>query len=534
MRRSISGHKIIIVTCITLFSIIVGVKLLLLDYQPEQVIPREGWIVTVAMDGTGVGENVTFTHFLPPTEPGQQIENEKFNGDFNRYSSESLNGNSTITYSFHQPLGKITASCSFTAIPHEITYVLPDSVPLLSDPDNRTREYLKPEPLIQIDAPEIAQKAEELGLTQSDNSIIILKKIFNYCHDIIQNARFSGETDAVLACRLGEASCNGKSRLMVALCRHMGIPARLVGGIILQGKEKKTTHQWVEAMINGKWVTFCPLNGYFAKKPSTYITTYRGDYAFFRHTKNIKFNYKFTLEPVLIPRGENFNAHHFLDISSVWQLLEQSGIKLATLGAILVIPIGALVTIIFRNVMGVQTFGTFLPALIAYAFLGTGLWWGMLIFFTIIAGGALLDVLVSRLKLLHTPRLTVIMIFVVAALLSYGVWGIRHGNAIIAHSLFFPLAIHTITIERFFIIAQERGLKKSFIVLGWSMTVVAFCYMVMSSLILQMIVVFFPETYLLLLSATVYLGRWTGLRVSEFFRFRHLISAKNSGAAYGN
>jgi hypothetical protein len=184
--------------------------------------------------------------------------------------------------------------------------------------------------------------------------------------------------------------------------------------------------------------------------------------------------------------------------------------------------------------MGVQTFGTFLPALIAYAFLGTGLWWGMLIFFTIIAGGALIDVFVSKLKLLHTPRLTVIMIFVVAALLGYGVWGIRHGNTIIAQSLFFPLAIHTITIERFFVIAQERGLKKSFIVLAWSMGAVAFCYMVMSSLILQMIVVFFPETYLLLLAASVYLGRWTGIRVSEFFRFRHIIFDKKNGASYGN
>jgi hypothetical protein len=171
----------------------------------------------------------------------------------------------------------------------------------------------------------------------------------------------------------------------------------------------------------------------------------------------------------------------------------------------------------------VQTYGTFLPALIAFAFMGTGLWWGMLIFFAIIAGGATLDAFISRLKLLHTPRLTVIMLFVVAALLSFGVWGIKNGNVVIAQSLFFPLAIHTITIERFFVIAQERGVKKSFSILGWSMLAVAFCYMVMSSLSLQMLVVFFPETYLLILAGAVYLGRWTGMRVSELYRFRGLI-----------
>jgi transglutaminase-like putative cysteine protease len=295
MRKSISSHKILIISCITLFSVITCIKLLLLDYRPDQVIPQEGWLVTISMEGIGAGENVSFTHFLSPTEPGQQIEGEKFNGDFNRYSTELQDGNNMVSYSFHQPLGKITASCSFTAIPQEITYMLPDSAPLIPDPDNLIREYLKPEPLIQTEAPEIAQKAVDLGLTETENSIRIIRNIFNYCHDSIQNARFSGETDAVLACRLGEASCNGKSRLMVALCRHMGIPARLVGGLILQGKEKKATHQWVEAYINDKWVTFCPLNGYFGKKPVSYITAYRGDYAFFRHTKNIKFDYKFTL-----------------------------------------------------------------------------------------------------------------------------------------------------------------------------------------------------------------------------------------------
>lgn len=514
---------------------IAGIKLLLLDYSPAQIIPLEGWLITITQHGTGVGKDFSFTHFLPPTEPGQRIESEKYNGDYEKYSTGLRGINRSVTYSFHLPMGRVESAYSFVAIPQEIRYALPDSFPIFSEYAGKYEEYLQADTLIQKDAPEIAGKARDLGITQMDNGMRILRTIFDYCHDTIQNANFSGETDAVLACRLGEASCNGKSRLMVALCRHAGVPSRLVGGIILQGKQKKTTHQWVEVLINGKWVTFCPLNGHFGVKPGNYLAFYRGDYSFFKHTKNIKYDYSFTLSSILMPRDRTFNGHRFLDITSIWQLLESSGISLATLGVILVIPIGALVTIIFRNVVGVQTFGTFLPALIAYAFLGTGLWWGMLIFFTIIAGGALIDFFVSKLKLLHTPRLTVIMLFVVAALLSFGVWGIRHGNTILAHLLFFPLAIHTITIERFFVVAQERGIKKSFIILGWSLVAVAFCYMVMSSLALQMIVVFFPETYLLVLAMAVYLGRWKGLRVAEFYRFRKIIFAQPKGkTVYGD
>jgi len=64
------------------------------------------------------------------------------------------------------------------------------------------------------------------------------------------------------------------------------------------------------------------------------------------------------------------------------------------------------------------------------------------------------------------------------------------------------------------------------------MVAVAFCYMVMSSLALQMIVVFFPESYLLVLAAAIYLGRWTGLRVAEFYRFRRLIFGANVSEAH--
>jgi transglutaminase-like putative cysteine protease len=500
-----------------------------LDYRPNQVIPQEGWQVTIATEATGTGQDFSVTHFLPPVEPGQRIENEKYSGSYTRYSTAYKQTNRSVTYSFHRAFGAAQSTCSFLAMTQDVDFALPDSVALPMDADEEMQPYLQSEPLIQTNAPEIAAKASELGIPQCGNAMRAIRAIFNYCYHDIQNAKFSGETDAVLTCRLGEASCNGKSRLMVALCRHAGIPARLVGGIILQGHEKRTSHQWVEALINGKWVPFCPLNGYFARKPATYLTFYRGDYGFFRHTKEIRFKYSFNLTPTLIPRDRRSTGHRFLDMTSIWQLLEKSGIPLSTLGLILVIPIGALVTIIFRNVLGVQTFGTFLPALIAFAFQGTGLWWGMLIFFVIIAAGAALDAVVSRLKLLHTPRLTVIMIFVVAALLAFGVWGIKHGNAVIAQSLFFPLAIHTITIERFFLIAQERGIKKSFTILGWSMLAVAFCYMVMSSLALQMIVVFFPETYLLVLAAALYLGRWTGLRGSELWRFRKLIFTSQGG-----
>ena len=45
-------------------------------------------------------------------------------------------------------------------------------------------------------------------------------------------------TDARSAFEEQEASCNGKSRLFVALCRAHMIPARMVGGIMPTKRKK--------------------------------------------------------------------------------------------------------------------------------------------------------------------------------------------------------------------------------------------------------------------------------------------------------
>jgi hypothetical protein len=326
MKKGPNPATVIIIGCILAFTVIVTIKVVALDYRPDQIIPLEGWQVTVSTEATGSGQDFSVTHFLPPVEPGQRIENEKYSGAYTRYATGYKQANRTVTYSYHQSFGVVRSACTFLALTQEIDYTLPDSIPLPLDVGEEMQPYLAAEVLIQKDAPEIAAVAADLGLPRCGNAVTAVARIFDYCHTRIQNAKFSGETDAVLACRLGEASCNGKSRLMVALCRHIGIPARLVGGLILQGHEKKTTHQWVEVLTNGKWVPYCPLNGYVAEKPANYLAFYRGDHGFFKHTKQIRFRYSFGLQPTLVPRERRFSGHRFLDITSVWQLLETSGI----------------------------------------------------------------------------------------------------------------------------------------------------------------------------------------------------------------
>lgn len=66
-----------------------------------------------------------------------------------------------------------------------------------------------------------------------------------------------------------------------------------------------------------------------------------------------------------------------------------------------------------RNIIGIRTFGTFMPILIALAFRETELFWGLILFSLIVGLGLLLRAYVEQLKLLLVPRLAAVLTMVV-------------------------------------------------------------------------------------------------------------------------
>jgi hypothetical protein len=352
-----------------------------------------------------------------------------------------------------------------------------------------------------------------------------LTAIHRFLQDRIENRDFAGFTDALPAVKLGEASCNGKSRLFLAFARKLNIPSRLVGGIILQPSNKRTSHQWVEVYIHGHWVPFDTINDHFARIPANFLTLYYGDHVLFKHTSNINFQYAFKTLRKRVPQQEleRVLSHSPLNLLNVYALFENIGISQNLLKIVLMIPLGALVVVFFRNIVGLETFGTFLPALIAAASRETGLVWGLVGFVVIILVAAVLRRLLDWLHLLHSPKMSIMLTFVVIVMLAVSVAGVYFGLFDLAHVSLFPIAILAITAERFALIEAEQGLRKSFTITGVTLLVVSACYWVMDSLFLQSAIIAFPELLLSVIAVNLWIGKWTGLRLTEFFRFRRLI-----------
>jgi len=187
-----------------------------------------------------------------------------------------------------------------------------------------------------------------------------------------------------------------------------------------------------------------------------------------------------------------------------------------------VIPVGILLLVVLRNIVGVKTFGTFMPVLIALAFRQTGLVWGILFFCIVVALGLAARFYLDRLKLLLVPRLASIVIVVIVIIAMLTVLSFKLGLERGLSIGLFPIVIMTMTIERMTLVWEERGAGEAFQQGLGSLTVGILCYLVMNLRIVEHLFFVFPELLLAVLAVTLLIGRYSGYRLTELYRFRVL------------
>lgn len=385
-------------------------------------------------------------------------------------------------------------------------------------PDDASHDPAPPPPVPELKDAELAA-AEAIAASarrQSSDTRTLVALIVKR----LQEAR-PGEESSFL---LGPQPSNRRLvRTAVQVIRVAGVPARIITGIALAPERRNAqfTH-WLEYHGDGRWR---PLQAFAGTRAvQELLPWWRGDRPF-----------------VEIAGGSG--AEVLLSTSRSYELatrtalnrqrdLEKRLVEFSLFGlplqaqalfrTILVIPVGILLLVVLRNVVGVKTFGTFMPVLIALAFRQTGLLWGCLFFSVIVGIGLAARFYLERLKLLLVPRLAsvVVMVILIIAMLtviSYKL-GFDRGLSI----GLFPIVILTMTIERMSVVWEERGAGEAFQEGLGSIAVGILCYLVMNLQIVEHLFFVFPELLLLVLAGTLLLGRYSGYRLTEIYRFRVL------------
>jgi len=302
------------------------------------------------------------------------------------------------------------------------------------------------------------------------------------------------------------------------------IPARMVRGFELDGRQRRANLQpWLEVHDGDRWRYFNPTTGE-ENLPQRFLVWWRGNESLINVEGGSNVHVDFAvqenhLDAVAIAETRSAKQGVRLIDFSLYSLPIQTQ---AVYGVLLMIPIGALVMVVMRNIVGIDAFGTFMPVLIALAFRETKLLWGVVLFTLLVALGLSIRFLLERLRLLLVPRLSAVLIVVVLLMLVISLMSHKLGMETGLSVALFPMVIIAMTIERMSVVWEERGAADAMRAGGGSLLVAMAAYIFMGMSWLEHLIFTFPELLLVVLAVVLLAGRYTGYRLLELGRFKAL------------
>jgi hypothetical protein len=212
-------------------------------------------------------------------------------------------------------------------------------------------------------------------------------------------------------------------------------------------------------------------------------------------------------------------------VMRAWASTVQAQVPLGALTLILVLPIIASVVVVARLVVGVETFGMFGPVIVSLAFVTTGLWWGTLIFLVVVGVGVALRWVLQRLRLQAVARVAILITLVAGVMVVLTLVGAQLGIGPLLSISIFPMVIMSHVIEHFAATQVELGTARALRMTATTLMLSIVCYLVVEQGGLRSLVLAYPELLVAAVACDVALGRWRGLRLMEFRRFRAIAAS---------
>lgn len=213
-----------------------------------------------------------------------------------------------------------------------------------------------------------------------------------------------------------------------------------------------------------------------------------------------------------------------LTISPIINFFLSKGVPFETALLILMLPIIATLITFLRQVIGVKAFGIYTPLIITFAFLATnGIKYGIGIFVAVILTGMLMRIALKPFRLLYLPRVAImlsVVALIILAMLALGGTLKRTGLASVS---IFPILIMITLVEKFIAVQIEKGNKTAVLLALETLAISVLGYYIASWSALIRLLATYPWIVLLTVPINIFLGKWTGLRVQEYFRFREVI-----------
>lgn len=465
------------------------------------------WTVEAHVSYKAVKKSTKVKLMLPPKQPlGFDILDENFISGHHGLAVEKQNTQRVAQWALRRPKGKQNLYYRIQLVP--TTQPRNDNSPV-SFPKKKLFSGLM-------------QTAVESVLSDVRSKSADIK---SFTHELLVKLNTKDPSDTVKLLKKGTSHPVAWVQRVIDILQGARIPARQVN--ILRLKDNLTHGQltpWLEVHNGTSWLPFDPYSARQGYPKNTLIwsigTTPTLTVKNGKHQKVDFSAYQQFQDNSMIALQKAQDNHSWALEFSLFNLPIQTQNVYRVL---LMIPLGCVLMVLFRNVIGIKSFGTFMPILIALAFRETQLVWGIALFTLIIALGLLIRFYLEYLHLLLVPRLASVLIIVIILMLIISLFSHKLGLERVLSIALFPMVILAMTIERMSLVWEEKGPMDALQQCAGTLFLASCAYYIMNSSDLQYLIFVFPELLLVLLAITLVLGRYTGYRLIELWRFRALL-----------
>jgi hypothetical protein len=207
--------------------------------------------------------------------------------------------------------------------------------------------------------------------------------------------------------------------------------------------------------------------------------------------------------------------------------LTSAGIPQETVFLLLILPFVAFLVSFFRHFVGVKTFGIYEPIVVAYSlyFISSDFWVGVKFGLPIIILAWIVSEVLKRVlaksKLHYISKVSLkisIASIVILGLLALAVYFDKNGYFTVSA---LPIVIILTLIESISLFQIKSGGLRTNIITAETFVVAIMSYALIASNLVQNFIIGYPFLVIVPLIGSYFIGKWKGLRLSEFIRFRN-------------
>lgn len=312
-------------------------------------------------------------------------------------------------------------------------------------------------------------------------------------------------------------------RWLVELLNNAGVPAREIHTLFLEdGRRQQDLVPFLQVFNGEQYQIYNPETGEQGRAENQIVWEYSSSIVDVVGGSDTRIGFSMIEQEVPVSQAHNKEVERgsILNFSiHSLPLEEQTLFK-----GILLIPVGVLIVVFMRILVGLKTSGTFMPVLIALAFIQTSLLTGLISFLSIIALGLVIRSYLSQHNLLLVARIAAVIVLVIFIISFFSVFSFRFGLSEGLKVTFFPMIILAWTIERMSILWEEEGPKEVMRQGGGSLLVAILAFAVMNNDMVKHLTFNFIGLQFIFMAIVLLCGTYTGYRFSELLRFKHFLN----------